>query len=154
MKSNVFVARMARNAVLSTLAGVCLMPQAHVGLLPQPLKATDTTTPGGNRFEEPETITSSANVIVSIPQNPKEWTKANEKEFRALTLKEATGAITRGEMRRLNWLSRTRDHCLSPLSTEEVLLQIRRDRILEKLADVLQEYVEFNRSTGQKGTTT
>jgi len=129
------------------------MPQDHVRILPLPVKATDTTIPGGNRFQEPGTITSSANVSFPILQNQKEWTKVNEKEFRGLALKEATGVNTREEMRRLNRLSWMRDHCLNPLSTEEVLLQIRRDRILEKLADVLQEYVEFNQSTGQKGTT-
>jgi len=130
-----------------------MIPQDHVGVNPPLLLGTDTTNASSNRFQEPPTITRSESVSVTIPKAPTEWTKTHEKELRCLALKEATENITREEMNRLNWLSFARNHYSNPLSTEEILLQIRRDRILEKMAEALQDYVEFTESTGNKGTT-
>jgi hypothetical protein len=139
---------------MTSLAGVCAVPQDHVGVNPPLLLATDTTTATGSRFHEPARITASESVGVTISKTPTEWTKTQEKELRRLALKEATRDITREEMNRLNWLSSARNHYSNPLSTEEILLQIRRDRILEKMAEALRDYVEFAESTDNKGTTT
>ena|ERR1700734_988583 len=92
------------------------------------------------------------NVGLAVSQTLTAWTKGNDRDFRRLALKEATGEITREEMRRLNRLSAASDRCLNPMSTEEVLLQIRRDLILGKMAQALQDYVEFTESTHNKGT--
>jgi microcompartment protein CcmL/EutN len=152
MKSNVFVRKFARKAAFTSLAGVCLVPQGHVGVISQSLSATESATTEGNRFQAPRTITRSENVTLSFHPSSREWSKADEKEFKHLALREATEDITQEEMKRLNRLSSLRDHNSNPLSAEEVLLQIRRDRILERMAEVLHDYVEFTQSTGNKGT--
>lgn len=153
MKSNVFVTRFARKAALTSLAGVCLMPQDHVGAIFQPLPAIGSAATSGNRFQDPGTIATSKteNLTFSIRQPSEEWTKADEKKFRRLALKDSVQNITAEETRELNWLSMTRNHLLKPQSTEEVLLQIRRDRILEKMAETLREYVEFTETARNKG---
>jgi hypothetical protein len=152
MKSNVLVRQIARKTALTSLAGVCLMPQDHGGIASQPLLVTQSATTDANRFQEPRTITRSDNVTLTFRQTSKEWTKTDEKEFKRLALKEVTGNISDKELRSLNMLSWARDHQLNPLSAEEILLQIRRDRILEKMAAILEDYVEFTESTGNKGT--
>jgi hypothetical protein len=152
MKNDVFIRQFARKAALTSLTGVFLMPQDHAAVPPQPLLDNQAVCSGSNHFREPRTITTSANLPLTFSQTPSEWKKADEKEFRHLAFKEATGSISDSETQRLNRLSRARDHRLNPLSGEEVLLQIRRDRILEKMAEILEDYVEFTESAGNKRT--
>ena len=56
-----------------------------------------------------------------------------EREFRQLALREANGTINERELERLQNLSGWRDQLLSPRSAEEVLRQIKRDRLIEKI---------------------
>ena len=128
------------------------MPQDYAEDVSQPLPAAKSATTSSNRIQKPRTITRSENITLTFLQTSRDWTKANEKEFRRLALKEAAGQLSEIELRRLNRMSKARDQQSSPLSAEEVLLQIRRDRILEKMADLLEEYVEFTESTGNQGT--
>jgi len=117
MKSNMLVRRFARNAALTSLAGVCLLPQDHVGVLVQRLPATKSTTVGADRIHDPKTITTSENVTLTFHEVSRDWTKADEREFRRLSLKEATANITDEELRKLNRLSRRRDNNLDPPNT-------------------------------------
>lgn len=152
MKSKKFSARFTRNAVATTLASVCLMPQIPARDVLQDHGNAKAAAPGGNLFQNPKTFTTSGNVTLTISPSEIEWTKANEKEFRRLAIKEATQNLTPDEMRRLNWLSGVRDRNSNPATAEEVLLQIRRDRIVEKLAEVLKDYVQFIEGANTKGT--
>ena len=83
-----------------------------------------------------------------------EWTPGFEKEFRRLALAEATGSLAPEQAARLEKLSGLRDRFLNPSSPDEILLQLKRDRILGKMAEGLSEYVEFLETTGHKGTRT
>ena len=89
-------------------------------------------------------------VIVNMPEFPKEWTKPMEREFRQLALGEAKGNLTGEQMARLEALSVWRDRLSNPRPAEEVLLQLKRDRLLEKISDTLRQYVEFQESTHKK----
>lgn len=72
-----------------------------------------------------------------------DWTPALEREFSKLALEELKGTIQADGMHRLEQLTNLRNRLQEPLSSEELLMQIRRDRILEKMADALSEYVKF-----------
>jgi hypothetical protein len=75
-----------------------------------------------------------------------------EREFRKLALEEVKGTLTAGQALRLEELNRWRDRLLHPQSAEEILLQIKRDRLLERMEGLLKEYVEFQEATGKKRT--
>ncbi|MHB8519514.1 MAG: hypothetical protein ACYDH9_02035 [Limisphaerales bacterium] len=88
--------------------------------------------------------------MVTVTQPPSEWDKDMEREFRKLALEEAKGALTAEQAFRLERLSYWRNNLLCPSSSEEILLQIKRDRLLKKTEQLLKEYVEFQEATGKK----
>jgi hypothetical protein len=74
----------------------------------------------------------------------REWTKQMEREFRSLALVEAKGALAPDQAGRLEKLSRWRDQLIEPLSLEDVLRQLKRDRLMDKISETLRECVEFH----------
>lgn len=75
-----------------------------------------------------------------------------EKEFRKLALEEAKGTITGAQVKRLEQLNQWRDRLLNPQSAEEILKQIKRDRLLARTEELLDEYVELQKPTDNTRT--
>ena len=151
MKNNTFIARLSRGAVASTLATGCLVPESHSVISDGAVLVEEFAMP--EQTFVPEMAGHSegrGSVILNMPESPKEWTKQMEREFRQLALREATGKLTSDEMPRLEALSVWRERLSNPRPAEEVLLQLKRDRLLEKISDTLREYVEFQKGTNRK----
>lgn len=150
-KNDVFVARLARGAVASTLAAF-LMPQSHTeAAAPMPAHESAFT----DRIAMPEQGTQEGTdkaIVVTMGQAPTEWDKGMEREFRKLALDEAKGTLTAHQARRLEQLNCWRDRLRSPQPAEEILLQIKRDRLLARMEELLNEYVEFQEATGKART--
>src|SRR6266481_3022497 len=97
MKSDRFIARVARRAVASTVAGACLAPQgysADVGAPTIGISAAvlnETSIPEEVSYEEEPGVTMIFEVSQELPE---EWTKALGKEFRQLAAAEARGLLS------------------------------------------------------------
>lgn len=76
-----------------------------------------------------------------------QWDKKLEREFRTLALKEAKQDLTPADRHRLEELNTLRDRLLNPQPAEEILAQIKRDRLLSRIQEILNEYVEFEEAT-------
>jgi hypothetical protein len=151
MKNNIFVARLARGAVASTMAA-CLAPQTHTEGNANPARGYEAAVFADNAIMPDGRATQGSNaaVVVTVTQRPTEWDKGMQREFRALALRDAKGTLTAETARRLEELSFLRNSLLCPPSAEEILLQIKRDRLLEKTEQLLKEYVEFQEATDKK----
>lgn len=151
MPSNTFVARLSRGAVASTIAFGCLVPENHSAIADAAIAVHEIGMP--DQTFVPETVGHSGagnSVFVDQPESPKEWSKQMEREFRQLALVEAKGNLTVEQMARLETLSLWRERLSNPRQADEVLLQLKRDRLLEKISDTLREYVEFQESAHKK----
>lgn len=140
--------------VASTIAGACLVPQSHsaqpsVALEHADAALVDMLPVSQQGFKS----TGSDSFLVPAGEAAAEWTSAMEKEFRKLALEELKGTITPKEVARLEELTTMRNRLQDPLTAEEMLMQIRRDRVLEKMADALDQYVKFHQSANQKRPT-
>lgn len=147
MPNNTFVTRLSRGAVASTIAIGYLVPESHSATADAAVMIQEIAMP--ERTFAPEMAGYSedgGSVIVNMPESPKDWTKPMEREFRQLALGEAKGNLTGEQMARLEALSVWRDRLSNPRPAEEVLLQLKRDRLLEKISDTLRQYVEFQKS--------
>ena len=148
-KPDVIVRTLARGMMASTL-GVTFSPDAYNALsdvaltLPQSVAVTVTAIPSIQAA--PETTRQPSAIVVRLDQ---EWDHRMEREFRRLALKEATGALAQSDARRLDELTRLRNRLLCPQTPDEMLLQIRRDRLLNKTKELLNEYVQFKHATDQ-----
>lgn len=152
MKNNIFVARLARNTAATVMIGAGAIPSYQANAVVQPPAAAQ-----GFAFPQailPE-IESQASTretfVLTMSQSPSEWDKKLEKEFRALALAEAKGTISSKEASTLEQLSHWRDQLLCPQTVNETLLQMKRDRLLVRMENLLQEYVELQEATAQKG---
>ncbi|SPE56643.1 exported hypothetical protein [Verrucomicrobia bacterium] len=148
MKGDVFITKLARGAVTSTLAA-CLVPQSHTADVPpqrpaQEAAFTDQATASPQGTQQGTNPT----VVYTITQAPSYWDKHMEREFRKLALEEAKGTISASGLRRLAQLNAWRDQLLCPQAPEEVLLQIKRDRLLARTEELLNDYLEFQKATG------
>jgi hypothetical protein len=144
MRSNTFVTRLTRGAVASSLAVSWLVPEKHSATVAPPVVAREAVvTDQATMPSEAGHAESAGLVVVNLRETPKEWTPGMEREFRRLALDEAKGTLTADARTRLEELNLLRNRLYNPRSAEEVLLQLRRDRLLEKMSDVLRQYVEF-----------
>lgn len=151
MSSNTFVARLSRGAVASTIAVGCLVPERHSAVSDAAVPVHEMAMPEQTFVPETAGRSDDGNTFIgNPPEAPKEWTKQMAREFRQLALREATGNLTAAQMERLETLSLWRDWLSNPRSADEVLLQLRRDRLLEKISDTLRQYVELQESTNKK----
>lgn len=85
----------------------------------------------------------------TVSDVPETWDKELEREFRQLALVEAKGELTTDQAIRLNRLNRLRDEMLFAPSPDEVLMQLKRDRILADMERLLREYVAFEEATNK-----
>jgi hypothetical protein len=151
MPSNTFVARLSRGAVASTIAARCFVPESHSLVIETLVPFREMAMPEQTFVPEATGRSDSGDsIILSLQESPKEWTKQMEREFRQLALREAGGDLTSGEMVRLEALSVSRERLSNPRSSEEVLLQLKHDRLLEKISETLRQYVEFQESAHKK----
>ena len=151
-KNDVFIARLARGAVASTLAA-CLMPQSHTEGAPARGVANEATVTEQTTLPDQGTQeTAESAVVLTMGEAPSEWDKNMEREFRKLALEEAEGTLRSEAATRLEELNCWRDRLLNPQPADEILLQIRRDRLLARMEEILNDYVEFQEATGKTRT--
>lgn len=154
MKNNIFVTRLAHGAAAASVAGAWLLPQRQT-LAPEfPMPAQEVVC--ANVVTLPEEKTESADnaaMVLSFSQTPSEWDKKLEKEFRGLALAEAKGTLSGSQIQRLEELNHLRNRLLNGMTSEEISVQLKRDRLLSRMESLLREYVEFQEATGQKRAT-
>ncbi len=150
MKSNIFVARLARSAAATVMVGAGVIPphQATATVLP-PVAAQESAFPNPAVLPEESQASTRGSFVLTMPQSPSAWDKKLEREFRMLALAEASSTISIESASRLEQLSRWRDQLLCPQTVDETLLQMKRDRLLIRMENLLQEYVEFQEAANQ-----
>ena len=151
MKNDIFVARLARSVTATAMVGAAVVPshQTASAMIP-PVAAQELAFPNHPILPEKESRTGVVeSFVVTMTQSPSVWDKKLEREFRELALAEANGTISNGGAFRLEQLSRWRDQLVCPQTADEILLQMKRDRLLSRMENLLQEYVEFQEATGQ-----
>ena len=147
MKSNIFTTRLARGAIASALVGASTMPSQHATTVTNSVLAQESIC--SSRTELPEGTTQaieSGAFVMTITPAPATWDKKLEREFRRLALEEAKGTIAGDDSRRLNQLSHWRDQLQCPLTADEILLHMKRNRLLARMESLLEEYVELQES--------
>lgn len=154
MSNNTFVVRLTRGAMASTIAAGCLVPEKHSDWEYPRVSVQETTFTDFSPESAAAGQSEDTNSVILLIPEPKEWTKGMEREFRQLALGEATGALLPEQLSRLEQLSKWRDHLVHPRTVEETLLQLKRDRLVEKISETLRQYVEFQQSTGKKRSAT
>lgn len=150
MKKDIFVARLAKGAATSAMIGAAAISLNQVAASPSlaPVTAEECTQqnqpilPG-----EDNHASTTGTFVVTIPNNPKEWDSSLEREFRRLGLLEAKGNISSTDFDRLEQLNTWRNQLVSPPTVEETFLQIKRDRLLNRMETLLKEYVQFQEAT-------
>ena len=153
MRNNRFFAQLTRTAVASTFVAGCMTPETHSAAHDAPLvECGAAQSPFAQEPSDRSQVGDS--VIITFHSSPAEWTKGMAREFRQLALAEAKGVATDEQMQRLEQLSRWRDSLDNPRPADEVLLQLKRDRLLEKISETLRQYVEFQQAAGKKRPTT
>jgi hypothetical protein len=151
MKSDVFIARLARGAAATAMAGTWMLPQNETAALPSPVAAQEAAY--ADLAAPPEATTRAGAeeaVVLTMSVAPSEWDKKMEREFRRLALEEARGNISQAQAKRLEELNRWRDQLLHAQTAEEILVQLKRDRLLARMEGLLKEYVEFQEAAGHK----
>lgn len=152
MKPNIFVTSLARGAAATAIVGAGMIPPDQTTAAVPPLAvAQEFTIPNRTILPEEDTqVSTGSSFHFTIRQSPSVWDKKLEKEFRLLAFEEANNAISRESSFRLEQLSQWRDQLLCPQTVDETLTQMKRDRLLNRMENLLQEYVELQESANQK----
>ena len=142
MDKQILISRVLRRAVATTLA--CGVPHARTAP-PAPVTwhcvsavSAVPETLAVSRAQDRATV-----AVISLGTKPTEWNPRLEREFKRLGMQEAGGSISAEALDRLELLNRWRNDLIGAPTAEEVLLQIRRDRLLARMEAVLNDYVEF-----------
>jgi hypothetical protein len=154
MKNNIFVTSLARSAAATAMVGAAVMPshQTAATVIP-PVVAQELAYSNRTILPEAESqVSTRGSFAVTIKQVPSVWDKKMEREFRKLALAEANSTISKEDAFRLEQLSHWRDQLFCPQTVDETLLQMKRDRLLTRMENLLQEYVEFQEAAGQTGS--
>jgi hypothetical protein len=151
MKNDIFIARLAHGAVAAGIAGAWMLPQTRTQApefsLPEHEAIIANLAPLPE--EKTETAANTA-MVLTISQTPSEWDKKLEKEFRGLALAEAKGTLSATQGQRLEELNHMRNQLLNGMTAGEISVQLKRDRLLAQMENLLTKYVEFQEATGQK----
>lgn len=151
MKNNTFITRLTRSAVASSLAAGWLVPEKYSAITTPPLMVREAVvTDQANLPQESSHPESEGLLVVNLPEVAREWTRKMEREFRRLALSEAKGTLSAVDSARLEELSLLRERLHQPRPAEEVLRQLKRDRLLERISETLRQYVEFQEGAGKK----
>jgi len=151
MKRDVFIARVARGAAATAFAGAWILPDNRAATMACPAPPQEAACVEVTALPNGTTISSANNsVVITLARTPSDWTKKMEREFRSLALSEAKGNLIDEQTGRLNELTRWRNQLLQAPTSEETLRQLRRDRLLARMEELLKEYVEFQEGAGQE----
>ena len=151
MRSDVFIANLARGAVAASVAGAWMLPQKQTDALPAPEAAREEACANAASLPEGGTdVAANQAMVLTISESPTAWDKKLEKEFRSLALAEAKGTLTARDGKRLNELTSWRNRLLLGQTAEEISSQLKRDRLLDRMESLLREYVEFQEAANQK----
>jgi len=151
MNNDAFVTRLTQGAVASSLALGWLAPEKHSAFVTAPTAAhVSAVTEPAKLPEESSHRGSEGRVLMDLAQPLREWTGRMEREFRRLALSEAKGTLTPETSSRLEELSLLRERLDAPPSSEEVLLQLKRNRALERISAALRVYVQCQKGPGGK----
>lgn len=151
MNNDAFIARVASGIAATAMVGATILPRNQTSEMecqmpPQELAlATHALLPKVSTQSGKE---GTAKLLMR--QNPSEWTKSLEREFRALALKEAKGDISQEQTTRLEELNQLRNHLVQGPTVDEILLQLKKERLLARMESLLKEYVEFKETEGNK----
>jgi hypothetical protein len=146
MNKNVFVAHLTRGVVATALA----VSRRSGYASDQPsIPNIGIQHASGIRSLPLQTVGDSGTTAVTL-RYPVEWNPQLEKEFRILARAEAVGKLSAYELARLGFLNKLRDRLRNPPSPDNILAQIRHDRLLDQMQKVLSEYVEFRETQDQK----
>lgn len=150
MKNDIFITRLARTAAASAMVGIAVTPSHHPASPPVPpvLAEECAILEKPVLLEEESQSSTAGNFMLTITNPPSTWDGGLERKFRQLALAEATGKISKNDASRLEALSNWRNQLVSPPTVEETLLQLKRDRLLSRMEDLLKEYVEFKEGSG------
>jgi hypothetical protein len=148
MKNDSAAFNVAKGAAISSLTAIAVWPQHPFPNLelPQVTVRYEARAFDPSLQIESKTVqdTSTPSPVFENRSPERKWTKIMEREFCELAMAEANEKINDEQMARLEDLSRIRDHFQEPRSPQEILLQIRSDRILEKLTDTLRACIAFD----------
>jgi len=139
----------------SSLVAGNLMPDAQSAAFVPPvasLEAHAVTTGQTCMADEGVRTEGQGTMVITWPEDVLDWTPALEREFRRLAMLEATCAASADELARIEELSRLRQRLDQPRTTDEILRQLKHDRLLEMIADTLREYAEFQKGARKKRT--
>lgn len=154
MRNDVFIANLARGAVAAGVAGGWMLPQRQTESLPVLEPAHEEVF--ANAVSSPQVgteIATNKSFVLTISESSTAWDKKLEKEFRALAQAEAKGTLAAQDQRRLEELTCLRNRLMYGQSAEETSLQLKRDRLIERMEILLREYVEFQEATNSKRAT-
>jgi hypothetical protein len=156
VRNNYFVAKLAKGAAATAVIGSTVIPpsQATAAIMPSVVAQESALPSPPILLEQQRQVSSGSDFVLKITQSPSVWDKKLEKEFRGLALQEAKGAISKENMVRLELLSNWRDQLLNPQSVGEILRQMKTDNLLERMENLLKEYVDFQESSGKAGAAT
>jgi hypothetical protein len=119
-----------------------------VAAIPHDIVPTEAALPFSGPAEfDPATL---INLNVSEPQwfalreQEKEWTKAMEKRFEALSIGEAFSKLSGQEKKELEEMTKERRRLHHPRSAEEILFEYRQRKLTSNLVKAVQEYVTFH----------
>jgi hypothetical protein len=145
MKNKIFVEAFSRSAVVSAIVTSYVSSATAV-------VSTEIATPAAYVTEQTSLHQPTSNAQSSqqpgvvLQSEIGTWNKKLQREFRKLMLEEAKGSITTDQLERLDRLSAWRRRFESPRTGNEILLEIRQRRMIEKLLETLAEYVEFKKA--------
>lgn len=149
MSEKTFV-KLARGAAASLAVG-CLAPTSQP-VINNAIPAIDISTiaeqPKFARVLEGSLTSGSISIVVK--DIPTEWSKTLEKEFRSLAAEEARGTIDRKSAVRLGQLDSWRERLLVPRDADEILFQMKRDNMLEKMSKTFQDYVQYKQGASHQ----
>ena len=154
MRNDVFIAKLARGAIAASDAGAWMLPQKQTEAPPaldaahEEVCADIATGP-----EEATDFEANKSMILTITESLTAWSKKLEREFRGLALAEARGTLAGHDEKRLDELTCWRNRLLHGQTADEISLQLRRDRLLDRMESLLREYVEFKETANQKRAT-
>jgi hypothetical protein len=153
MKNNIFVTKLAKSAAVTAIMSSAVIP-AHqaTAAVPPVAAALESSAPHRSISANSEQqVSSEGAFVLTLTQSPSEWNKTLEREFRNLALMEANDKISKENANRLEQLSHWRDQLLNPQTADEILIQMKRNRLLTRMENLLQEYVEFQETSAQTG---
>jgi hypothetical protein len=152
-KSETILARLALGAATSTVIGSVALHTGEIAASGASNRSLGVVSSIVESIPTPnqENAFAADTIEYPVPDQPDEWGATLEKEFRALALKEAKGSLTFEEFNRLNRLTFWRDTMSVPRTGEEILLQIQRDRVVDKVSEALEEYVQFQKTSRAAG---